>query len=153
MELKYTAQNQGKHSFAVLLGGFILLTILSNLLIPAPLARQIAVFLYVIAASYLTIRYLLTSFCYMLTKQSFSVTKLLSNRDTLLTEVPLKNLLSVSRLKESKGHVDNMTVNLFSSETCIVTYREGKYIRRMKIECDENLFSALTEAVKKQGNA
>ncbi len=147
MELKYIAQNQGKHSFAALLGGFILLTILSNLLIPSPLARQITVFLYVIAASYLTIRYVLTSFCYVLTEQSFSVTKLLSGRDTLLADVAVKDILSVSRQKgkEIKGHVDHMTVNLFSSDTCIVTYREGKHIRHIKIECDEALLSALLQ--------
>ncbi len=153
MEHQYIAQNQGKYTVAALLAGFVLLTVLSNFLIPAPLARQVAVFVYVIAATYVTIRHVLTSFRYVLTEQNFSVTKLLSGYDTLLADIPAKELLSVSREKHTKGHVDNLTVNLFSSDTCIVTYREGKYIRNVKIECDEALFSKLLQMTEKQEDA
>ena len=153
---------KSKHNFAVtfiiMLFLFILFVAIVDAVnfIPYPIVKQLAVFVYAVFVVYYIIRYVITTFSYTLINRQFVIIKSVSKHDTPLVDIPVDNILMIYRAgqkckeKYQARHVDNMTASLFGGNNCIVVYKDGSYIRKMKIEANDNLLQGFEHILGKE---
>lgn len=158
MYIKYIVKN--RHNFAVtfvvMLFLFIFLVAMLDTIdiIPFPIVKQLSVFVYAVFVVYYIIRYVLTTFSYTLIDRQFVIIKSISRyHDTPLIDIPVENILLIYRAgqkckkKGQRKHIDNMTVSPFPGNSCIIVYKDGKFIRKMRIEYNEDLIRGLSHVI------
>ncbi|MGI6031610.1 MAG: hypothetical protein ACOX7F_08930 [Eubacteriales bacterium] len=101
---------------------------------------------------YLYVRYYLTTYVYELEGSQFRVYRRVGKKEQIACEVPLKNVMSVSRLGdpeyEKEGVVPkefNYCASVGPQRPCVlVAYLDVDYIDRITIECSDSFFKLLS---------
>ncbi len=158
MYIKYIVKN--RHNFAVtfvvLLFLFIFLVAMVDTIniIPFPIVKQLSVFVYAVFVVYYIIRYVLTTFSYTLIDRQFVIIKSISRyHDVPLVDIPVDDILMIYRPgqkcrgKNQRKHIDNMTASPFPGNNCIIVYKDGKLIRKMKVEYNEQLMDGFSHVI------
>lgn len=133
----------------------IILIAISNLIKGGiPMVKHGILLCYAVFVCWYIVRFVATEYIYRLDDEKLTFIKFQSKRETEVLSIKISDIMFIGRRKNKKGRqqfpvmfASNLTSDMFPQNSYIIVYRDGQYMRKLKIEASKIILMELKRRI------
>lgn len=154
--MEYRTQKHSKMiPCAVMIAVLIILAAFSNIInTTMPFIKHGILLCYVVFMCWYILRFVTTEYIYKLSEDKIEFVKYQSKRETTVLEIAISDILYIGRKKNKTVKkqfpvmfAHNLTSDMFPKNSYIIVYRDGQYMRKIKIEATKMILMELKKRI------